>query len=172
MPEKTALILIDLYNDFLHPDGKATGKMAASQEKYSTLEHIKVAMNEARAHQIPIYYSLHQQYHDGKYDGFQHWNAMLEGTKAMRLFEVGSWGAQIYEGLEPDPANGDTVISKHWNQRPAVVADIHSFQNTELDWLLKQREITHVVFGGLLANSCLEASARYASELGYKITML
>ncbi|KAK3661587.1 hypothetical protein LTR56_000075 [Elasticomyces elasticus] len=159
---KTALIVVDLYNDFLHPDGKATSAMAPSQKKYGTIEHIRQAMDAARAQHIPIFYSFHQQYFEGKYEGFQRWNAMLDGTKASKLFEVGSWGAKTYEGFEPK--EGDTVIAKHWNQS--------SFANTDLDWLLKQQNITHVVFAGLLANSCLEASGRYASELGFNVTML
>ena len=47
-----------------------------------------------------------------------------------------------------------------------------SFANTDLDFQLKQRGIRHLVFAGMVANSCLEATARYAYELGYEITML
>lgn len=40
-----------------------------------------------------------------------------------------------------------------------------SFQNTDLDWLLRQRDITDLVFAGLVANSCIETTARVANEL-------
>jgi len=39
------------------------------------------------------------------------------GNKKLRAFEEGSWGAEIYEGMEPDLSNGDVVVSKHWNSR-------------------------------------------------------
>lgn len=117
MPEQTALVLIDVYNDFLHPQGKATSALAESLEKYQTIEHLAQALKAARDAQIPIYYSLHQQYHDGKYAGFQHWNMMLRSIEKTRSFEEGSWGAQIFASLAPDAVKGDTVISKHWNQR-------------------------------------------------------
>ena len=117
MPQETALILIDVYNDFLHPKGKATGALAESLANSKTIEHIQQALRAARSAKIPVYYSLHQQYHDGKYTGFEHWNAMLRSVEASHSFEEGSWGAQIFESLEPDPNNGDVVISKHWNQR-------------------------------------------------------
>lgn len=117
MPEKTALVLIDVYNDFLHPDGKATAALAASLKNSNTIEHIQQALRAARSAKIPVYYSLHQQWHEDKYTGFEHWNGMLRSIQASHSFEEGSFGAQIYDGLEPDPSNGDVVISKHWNQR-------------------------------------------------------
>jgi nicotinamidase-related amidase len=40
-----------------------------------------------------------------------------------------------------------------------------SFQNTDLDFQLRQRDITNVVIAGLTANACVEATARYAYEL-------
>lgn len=155
--EKSALILIDIYNDFLHPKGKATGALAKSLEQTQTIKHLQLALDSARRAKIPVYYSLHQQYHDGKYTGFEHWNAMLESVKNSRSFELGSWGAEIYEGLEPDASNGDVVISKHWNQS--------SFRNTDLDWQLRQRNITNLIFAGLVANTCIETTARDANEL-------
>ena len=44
--------------------------------------------------------------------------------------------------------------------------------NTDLDFRLKQKSITHVIIVGLLANTCIEATARYASELGYHVTLV
>jgi len=37
--------------------------------------------------------------------------------KAKEVCEEGTWGAQIYEGLELDPVNRDVVVAKHWNAR-------------------------------------------------------
>jgi nicotinamidase-related amidase len=173
MAEKTALVLIDVYNDFLHPDGKATAALNDSLIHSKTIEHIQQALQAARAAKIPVYYSLHQQYHDGKYMGFERWNPMLRSVESSRSFEEGTFGAEIYKGLEPDPENGDVVISKHWNQRfafevmpPSILADhrLSSFKNTDLDWLLRQRNITDLVFAGLVANTCIETTARMANE--------
>lgn len=117
METKTALVLIDVYNDFLHPNGKANAALIDSLTDSKTLEHIQQALKAARSANIPVYYSLHQQYRDGKYMGFERWNAMLRSVESSHSFEEGSWGAEIFQGLEPDPSNGDVVISKHWNQR-------------------------------------------------------
>ena len=46
------------------------------------------------------------------------------------------------------------------------------FANTDLDFQLKQHCVTHVVIVGLLANTCIEATGRYAMELGYHVTLV
>jgi nicotinamidase-related amidase len=178
MASKSALVLIDVYNDFLHPNGKLTGALAESLKDSNTIKHIEDVLQAARKNNLPIYYSLHQQYRDGKYTGFERWNAMLESVQQNHGFEEGSFGAEVYASLEPKIENGDTVISKHWNQRLVLItmlcgsvgsfADfpvISSFKNTDLDWLLRQRNITHLVFAGLVVNSCIETTAREANEL-------
>ncbi|KEF60515.1 uncharacterized protein A1O9_02076 [Exophiala aquamarina CBS 119918] len=122
MAPRSALVLIDVYNDFLHPNGKATGALSESLKDSNTIKHLEEALQSARKHNVPIYYSLHQQYHDGKYAGFERWNAMLESIQQTRGFELGSWGAEVYASLEPKSEKGDTVISKHWNQRLVLKA--------------------------------------------------
>lgn len=83
----------------------------------ATTEHIQQTLGTARAKKILLYYSLHQQYHDGKYTGFEDWDAMPRSVQAPHSFEEGSWGAQSFESLEPDRANGDVMSSTYWNQR-------------------------------------------------------
>jgi hypothetical protein len=35
--------------------------------------------------------------------------------KEGKVFEEGSWGAEILEGMEPDVGNGDVLVGRHWN---------------------------------------------------------
>jgi nicotinamidase-related amidase len=37
---------------------------------------------------------------------------------------------------------------------------------------LRQRGVTHVIVVGLLANTCIESTARYAMEFGYHVTLV
>jgi nicotinamidase-related amidase len=106
--------------------------------------------------------------------------------KENHVCEEGTWGAQIYEGLEPDLANGDIVVAKHWNarrvlyllyqlERPQILncrsSNFSSFSNTDLDYRLRQRNITKVVTAGMTCNQCLELTSRTAIELGYDVTV-
>jgi nicotinamidase-related amidase len=40
-----------------------------------------------------------------------------------------------------------------------------SFSNTDLEYQLRQHDVTHVVIAGLVTNSCVESTARAAREL-------
>ncbi|WP_425984712.1 isochorismatase family cysteine hydrolase [Ensifer sp. R-19] len=59
---------------------------------------------------------------------------------------------------------GDVVAKEHWGQS--------GFANTDLDQQLRQRGITHLIIVGLLANTCIESTARYGMELGYHVTLV
>ncbi|MEM5298347.1 isochorismatase family cysteine hydrolase [Burkholderia sp. JPY481] len=59
---------------------------------------------------------------------------------------------------------GDIIAHEHWGQR--------GFANTDLDFQLKQQGITHVIVVGLLANTCIESTSRFAMELGYHVTLV
>ncbi|ETI21029.1 hypothetical protein G647_07372 [Cladophialophora carrionii CBS 160.54] len=164
MANNTAILLIDPYNDFLHPDGKITPGLQESLDKSGTIEALKILVSTAHKHKLPIFYCLHQQTDAYSYRGWHMMNWSNNTVKDKMVFEKGSWGAEIFEGLRPDYDNGDVIVSKHWNSS--------SFHNTDLDFQLRQRGISNVVIGGMVSNTCVEATARYAYELGYDITML
>ncbi|KAI0550201.1 Isochorismatase-like protein [Xylaria curta] len=154
---KTAVLLIDPYNDFLHPDGKLYNRLAESLKDSDTITHLFGAVKAARTAGIPIFYCMHQQTNAHT---FQRWNYLSDSQKVLQsqmVFEEGSFGARYYEGLQPDFDAGDVVVSKHWNSS--------SFANTDLDYRLRKRGISRLVFAGLVANTCIESTARYAYEL-------
>jgi nicotinamidase-related amidase len=117
MALNTAIVLVDPLNDFLHPEGKINSLVRESLEATETVKHLNDLVKVARTAHIPIYYALHQPYRPGNYDG---WNNMTKShvrNQLLKVFEEGSWGAEIGKGLEPELANGDVIVSKHWNSR-------------------------------------------------------
>ena len=46
------------------------------------------------------------------------------------------------------------------------------FANTDLDLQLKKHGIHRLIVMGLIAHTCVEATVRYAAELGYEVTMV
>lgn len=116
MSPRTAIVLIDPLNDFLHPDGKLNHLVKASLESSNSLEHIKELLAGAREARIPIFYGLHQITKDGAYSGWNHMNESQIQIKKNTFFSE-EFGAQILKELEPQPSNGDVVVSRHWNSR-------------------------------------------------------
>ncbi|KAJ9602969.1 hypothetical protein H2200_012749 [Cladophialophora chaetospira] len=162
MAQRRALVLVDPLNDFLNPEGKLHALLKESLDTTNAIANIRHLLDGTRAAKIPVYYGLHQINKEGTYAGWLHMRSNHVRNKDKGVF-VG-WGAEILEGLEPKVSNGDVVVSRHWNSS--------SFKNTDLDYQLRQREITHLIFAGMVANTCLEASAREATELGYRVTIL
>jgi nicotinamidase-related amidase len=117
VPPNTAVVIIDLYNDFLHPSGKVHSLVSESLKHTDTITHLQEMVKAARAHKIPIYYGLHQQVRPGFLAGWKHSTLMQQSQAKNTAFEEGSFGGKIYEGLEPDLENGDVVFSKHWCSR-------------------------------------------------------
>jgi nicotinamidase-related amidase len=72
------------------------------------------------------------------------------------------WGGDWHPEFVPQP--GDVVIQQHWGQ--------NGFANTDLDLQLKQRGIEKIIVVGMVANTCIEATARCAAELGYHVTLV
>jgi len=64
----------------------------------------------------------------------------------------------------PTPHPGDIIANEHWGSS--------GFANTNLDFLLKQKQIVNVIVIGLLANTCIETTSRFAVELGYHVTLV
>ena len=56
------------------------------------------------------------------------------------------------------------VASEHWCSS--------GFANTDLDLQLKQHGIHQLIVIGLIAHTCIEATVRYAAELGYDVTVV
>ncbi|MGD9527521.1 MAG: isochorismatase family cysteine hydrolase [Pseudonocardia sp.] len=75
---------------------------------------------------------------------------------------AGEWGGEWHPDFTPEP--GETIVSEHWGQS--------GFPNTDLDFQLKQHGVNRVVLVGLLANTCIESSGRFAMELGYHVTLV
>lgn len=111
---RTAVVLIDPYNDFLHPDGKLNSFLKDLQEKES-VKRMEELVATARLHHIPIYYGLHQQWTSTNFQGWRHMTPNNIKQQRVRFFEEGTFGSRVYSSLEPDPINGDVVVSRHWN---------------------------------------------------------
>jgi ureidoacrylate peracid hydrolase len=79
-----------------------------------------------------------------------------------KSFEYGTWRGEIRPEFEPKP--GEIVASEHWCSS--------GFANTDLDLQLKKHGIHQLVVIGLIAHTCIEATVRFAAELGYEVTVV
>ena len=62
------------------------------------------------------------------------------------------------------PREGDVIVLEHWAQS--------GFANTDLDAQLKQRGIQKIILVGMIANTYIEATARFGMEPCYHVTLI
>ncbi|OBK60710.1 isochorismatase [Mycobacterium gordonae] len=161
-PDRAGLLVIDPYNDFISPGGKVWDRLRDVIEANDCVPHMKQVLDAARGAQIRVFYALHRRYRAGDYEN---WRAIAPVQRAAwqrRTFEFGSWGGELHPDFQP--LAGDVVAQEHWCSS--------GFANTDLDLLLKRHGIHRLIVMGLIAHTCVEATVRFAAELGYAVTMV
>ena len=161
-PARTGILLVDPYNDFLHPDGKSYGRSKEVIEGVHLLDNMVRVIQAARALRMQVFYVPH---HRAEPTDFKKWKypSMLQlRSHERQVFARGSWGGEFHERFQPAP--DDVIIKEHWSSS--------GFANTDLDEQLKQHDIDRVILIGMIANTCIEATGRFAMELGYHVTLI
>jgi nicotinamidase-related amidase len=162
--DRTALLSVDPYNDFMSEGGKLYSLIKPTADESGMFDNLGRIIPAARASGIKIVIVPHHRAdpHGHDYDGWQNLNMFMAANRNHKVFEVGTWGGEFHPEFGPKP--GDVVAKEHWAQ--------NGFVNTDLDLLLKQHGIQKVVLVGALANTCIEATGRYAMEVGYHVTLV
>lgn len=159
---RTGLLLVDPYNDLLSDGGKLWPQARAVAEAVNLLTHLRALVEAARRAGIVVFHVPHRRWREGDYDGWRNPGPWQTLTDRETIFGEGMWGGDWHPELAPQP--GDVVIHEHWGQ--------NGFANTDLDLQLKQRSIEKIILAGMMANTCIEATARYGAELGYHVTLV
>jgi ureidoacrylate peracid hydrolase len=163
----TALVVIDMQNDFCHPDGWLAGigvDVAPARAPIAPLQRLLPVLRGAavpilwvnwgnRPDRLNLSPSLLHVY-DPAGTG-----AGLGSRLARRdaaVLERGSWSAAIVDELEPD--RDDINIDKY---------RMSGFWDTPLDSILRNLRIETLLFAGVNVDQCVMATLQDASCLGY-----
>jgi ureidoacrylate peracid hydrolase len=160
--QRTALLVIDPYNDFISEGGKLWGRIRAVAEANDCVPHMLQVLNAARSVGMRVFYALHHRYRPGDYETWKYIAPVQRAAWRNKSFEYGTWGGEIRAEFAPKP--GEIVATEHWCSS--------GFANTDLDLQLKKHGIHQLIVMGLIAHTCVEATVRYAAELGYEVTMV
>ena len=161
--EVIALLVIDPYNDFISEGGKVWPRIKAVAEANNCVPHMIEVLNAARKAKLRVFYAMHHRYRSGDYKSLALPRHPLDGRDVLpRLVEYGTWGGEFRPEFVPVP--GEIVAQEHWCSS--------GFANTDLDLQLKKHGIHQLIVVGLIAHTCVEATVRFAAELGYEITVV
>jgi nicotinamidase-related amidase len=160
--ESAALLVVDPYNDFISEGGKIWDQIKNVAEANNCVPNMLDVMNASRKAGLRVFYALHHRYRPGDYETWKYIAPIQRVGWLRKTFEYGTWGGEIRREFEPQP--GDIVALEHWCSS--------GFANTDLDLQLKKHGIHKLIVIGLIAHTCVEATVRFATELGYEVTMV
>ena len=158
----TALLIVDPYNDFISEGGKLWNRIRGIAELNHCVPNMLQVLNSARGAGLRVFYAMHHRFRPGDYESWRYIAPIQKIVWDRKFFEFGTWGGEIRPEFIPKP--GEIVATEHWCSS--------GFANTDLDFLLKQHGICQLIVIGLMAHTCVEATIRYAAELGYHVTMV
>jgi ureidoacrylate peracid hydrolase len=160
--QHTALLIIDPYNDFISEGGKVWDRIRTVAEANGCVPHMIEILNAARKAKLPVFFAMHRRYRPGDYETWNYVAPVQRSAWRSKAFEFGTWGGEFHPEFAPLP--GEIVAQEHWCSS--------GFANTDLDLQLKKHGIQKLIAIGLIAHTCLEATVRFAAELGYDVTVV
>jgi nicotinamidase-related amidase len=154
---KTALIAVDLQNDF------CTGPVAASRHgDLAALERVTAnaarAVDLAREAGVEVVFVRFAGDVEFQRPSWRRRDRIL-GKRPKCL--AGTWGAEFHQVV---PAAGERVFTKR--------ACFDAFLADGFGRYLRRRQIGHLVFAGVYADVCVDSTARTAFQKGFHLTVL
>ena len=144
-PAHTALIVIDVQNDFCHEDGSlAKAKKDLSMVKKMVPNLLRL-IDHAREIPLPIIYvkTTHDEWTNSA--------AYLQINRARKrppICRPGKWGADLYR---LSPLENEITVTKH---------RYSAFQGTNLELILRSKNIDTLLITGVMTNVCVDSTLR------------
>ncbi len=158
-PRHTALLLVDVQNDFCADGGfldLAYGpkgfRMDEVQSMVPRLEQLLEAARRADLLRVFI-----QSYYDDCYLSDAMVEIMARDGRDIPCCYKGSWGAEFYRVR---PGEGEIVVNKH---------RFSAFEGTNLDLILRNHQVRTLVVTGVATNVCVESTLRAGFFKNYYI---
>jgi ureidoacrylate peracid hydrolase len=166
--DKSALIIVDMQNDFVHPEGSFGSRAREIPEAgidmpflMDTIPQVKRLADAFRKAGRPVVYIaqvLKPDYSDAQ---FPYWRFGLTPGGNRRGCVEGTWGAQIIDELQPQ--EGEHLVVKK---------GFGGFSNTPLDTILRNMGVTTCVVTGVTTCVCVSTTVRGGVEYNYRMILV
>lgn len=153
MPGRTALVVIDMQNDFLSPDGWYARSGVDIAHMQASIAPTQALVAGARAAGAAVIWTQHG-FRDGTDAGvFAGLRPFLKDGGLRK----GTWGYEIAPEMDVRPE--DWIVEKN---------RLSGFYGTNLDIVLRGLDVDATVIAGVLTNQCVKATAVDANYRDYK----
>jgi len=151
-PEKTALLVYDMMNDFIKPGFPREDPRI----RKILVPKIKMLIEHCRSKRVPIIYAIHTYRRNGADMGLM--AITISSIKDGKSFLKGSEGVEVYDEIKPQ--DDDIIIEKH---------RYSAFYGSDLDLILRGMEKDTLIVTGYSTNIGCETTTRDATNMGYKV---
>lgn len=153
MPGPTAVLVVDLQNEVLHPDGRLAGDFP--EKAAPMLEAVRRLVAWAHDSGHPVIW-LRLAFRPGHFDAVRDSMSRSRGT-----FVDGEWGAELLDGL--GRSGNDVIVTK---RRPS------GFFDTDLAIVLRGLEVSRLIVGGVSTNWAVESTVRDGHSHDYEMVVV
>jgi len=155
----TAVVVVDMQNDTVHPKGAFAETGAAEHAiAQNVIPNVGQILDAARAASVSVIHNRIVVYPNPAVGGA---NAPIFRMLGPESFAVGSWGAAIVDELAPQ---GDELVLDRTR--------MSAFHGTALDVILRNLGVTDVVVVGAWTNMAVEHTVRDAADYGFAVTIV
>jgi ureidoacrylate peracid hydrolase len=169
---RTAVVVVDLQNDFCHSDGWLAGIGVDISGAQAPIPVVAGLLPRLRAYDVPVVWLNWGNRPDQANlpPGVRHvYDAAGEGNgigstsspSGSPVLQAGSWAAAIVDDLNVEA--GDLAIDKY---------RMSGFVDTPLDSVLRNLRVDTLLFCGVNADQCVLNTLTDAANLGYDVIMI
>jgi ureidoacrylate peracid hydrolase len=157
-PEHSAVLVIDVQNDEVSPDGAMARHGNDITYMKRIIPPLRAVLDEARAHGVQIIYTVSTKSADGRFETGPtlRFLARKRSIGAWDFKREGTWGNEVAEELG---ARAD--------ERQIVKYHSSAFVGTPLDHLLRGSRMRTGIVVGTATEGCVEATVRSLQDHGY-----
>lgn len=160
-PTHTALVIVDVQNDFCHPDGYYGKNGKYLDDILKVVPKVSGLVDAARDAGVLVVWIQQTLLPDARADSPSWLRRRTRGTAAPEWTLEGTWGQDFMAPLKPRP--DEPIVKKHRSS---------SFVGTPLDLLLRSNQIESLVICGVVTQGCVESTARDATFFDYYVTLI
>jgi nicotinamidase-related amidase len=169
---RTAMVVVDMQNDFCHPEGWLAGIGVDVQPARAPIAPLSTLLPELRKADVPVLWVNWGNRPDqlNLSPALLHvYDPLGVGTglgselpkSGAKVLERGSWSAAVVDELTPEAQ--DICVAKY---------RMSGFQDTELDSILRNLGVQTLLFAGVNADQCVLCTLQEANFRGYDCLLL
>jgi nicotinamidase-related amidase len=156
---KTMLLVMDMINDLVHPDGPNAKTYVACGRARGIYANTVAAIAKARAAGVAVGYV--RVGFSGDYRECPPASPVFSLARDAGLFKLGTWGTEVFADFAPRPEDFDIV--KH---------RVSPFYGTNLEPVLRAHDVRRLVLCGVSTNGVVQAAVREGHDRDYACAIL